>query len=248
MNTLNFFTIVIFQIIGCTCSQPETSVYSKTLTNKVLNSLTRTLSFYEAHLNQLSKRNTALALIVLKEIDNKHGQILQEKFPLEKWVQGLCDSLNKVNRASGHFCWTLNRYWKNRSGNGKSTNSVYWKTLNETFKDNLQEQEHLIGNENWEARIIHQCEMSLVNRCKVPYVCRTILLDRKPKSQYLLTHQLLYRVFIEMMDCPVTKSLETKKDNEIYENLCAKMWMEAEYLEGLNVPVAQRDLFAELGK
>jgi len=110
----------------------------------------------------------------------------------------------------------------------------------------------LIGNEkhaDWEARIVHQCEMSLVNRCKVPYVCRTILLDRKPRSRYLLTHQLLYRVFIESMDCPVTKSLVTMEtDEEIYGNLCAKMLTEAEYLDGLNVPVDQRDLFAELGE
>lgn len=49
----------------------------------------------------------------------------------------------------------------------------------------------------------------------------------------------------ETAECP---SINYKTEEETYSNLCAKMNMEAKYLDILKVPPVCRDLFAEYGK
>lgn len=48
------------------------------------------------------------------------------------------------------------------------------------------------------------------------------------------------------MDCPDLKSVVLEK--EIYNNLCAKIYLQAEYIDLLNLPPVHRDMFAEYGK
>jgi len=105
-----------------------------------------------------------------------------------------------------------------------------------------------IGNEKeglW-GKLNAQCQNALASRCEIPYICERTLLDPTPRSQYLLTHQLFQRILIDNADCPNLRSFVTEEDT--YTKLCTKAYMEAQYLDLLDVPINQRDLFAELGE
>lgn len=179
-------------------------------------------------------------------IDDKHGGILQQTFPIGEWIERQC---KYAEEQEGKFCKTLASHWKNRSGT--SGNREYWKAVQVLQKRvNQMENQELenIGNEKegiW-GPLNGQCQTAIVSRCEIPYVCERTLLDPTPRSQYLLTHQLLQRLLIETMDCPSTKSFVTEQ--EIYTSLCTKMYLEAKYLDILDVPIVHRDLFAETSK
>lgn len=38
-----------------------------------------------------------------------------------------------------------------------------------------------------------ECQLALINRCEVPHICEQTFFDPVPRSQYMLTHQLLSR-------------------------------------------------------
>ncbi len=80
----------------------------------------------------------------------------------------------------------------------------------------------------------------------MPLICERTLLDPTPRSQYLLTHQLIERLFIDSSNCPNLLPHVTKE--EMYTKFCAKAYMEAQYLDLLDVPILQRGLFGELSK
>lgn len=185
------------------------------------------------------------------DIDDKHGSVLQRNFPLDQWIQSNCDKTVALNSGEKDFCMSLVSQWKNRSGAKSGANMQYWKSasilekhLNEIGLEELEnigtEKEGLWGVLNTE------CQEALVNRCEIPYICERTLLDPVPRSQYLLTHQILQRLFIDNSDCPNLRSFVT--EDETYEKLCTKAYVEAQFLDLLDVPILQRDLFAELGE
>lgn len=145
---------------------------------------------------------------------------------------------------------SLVRQWKNRSGGKTSGNMGYWKPTS-VIEYHLGKIDHEtldnIGNEKeglWGILNV-ECQEAVVNRCEIPHVCERTLLDPNPRSQYLLTHQLIQRLFIDNSDCPNLRQFVTLE--ETYAKLCTKAYMEAQYLDLLDVPILQRDLFAELG-
>lgn len=250
---------------------PVNSKVLKNLEIKVLDSITRTLSFYGSQLDEISTADTALTLKMLKgkqrlaflpsktftiilsilvstlDIDDKHGKILQKNFPVNQWIQSNCEA----NSNEEKFCKSLIRQWKNRSAGKSMANMEYWKPAfvlqnqlnqidDETLENIGEEKEGLWGKLNGE------CQEALVNRCEIPYICERTLLDPTPRSQYLLTHQLFQRLILDNTDCPNLRSLVTEE--ETYAKFCTKAYMEAQYLDLLNVPINHRDLFAELGE
>jgi len=125
-------------------------------------------------------------------------------------------------------------YWKPAFVLQKHINELDNKTV-ENIGD---EKEGLWGILNGE------CQKAVVRRCEIPYICERTLLDPTPRSQYLLTHQIFQRILIDNSDCPNLQSFVTEE--EIYTNMCTKAYMEAQYLDLLDVPINHRDLFAEL--
>ncbi|KAJ6636456.1 hypothetical protein Bhyg_15046 [Pseudolycoriella hygida] len=215
------------------------------LLNKVLDSLMRILNFYEAQLEDITTDDASLSIKMLKEIDDKHGKVFQEKYPLNELIKKSCDVSNG-NKES--ICYALADKWKNRSGKISASNMEYWKPPsvlqsyinrvdNETIARIGDEKEGLWGTVN------AQCQDAILRRCEIPYVCERTLMDPTPRSQYLLTHQIFQRLIVENVDCPT--SFVT--DAEIYANMSAKLYMEAQFLDLMDVPINNRDLFSELG-
>lgn len=187
--------------------------------------------------------------IFILGIDDKHGKFFQSLFPLETFIQQSCDTA--INTPVSDHCTALAHYWKNRSG--RKVNVKYWKDksiLQNVLSQVENKTVETIGHEREEIWVLLnlQCQMALTSRCEIPYVCERTLLDPTPRSQYLLTHQLFQRFLIEMVDCPNVEVKSFVTEEEIYTNLCAKMYMEAKYVEILDVPIIHRDLFAEIGK
>lgn len=146
---------------------------------------------------------------------------------------------------------SLVRQWKNRSGAKTGANLEYWKPAS-VLESYLSQVDHAtlnnIGNEKeglW-GILNAECQEALVNRCEIPYICERTLLDPTPRSQYLLTHQLIQRIFVDNSDCPNLRPFVTKEEQ--YAKLCTKAYIEAQYLDLLDVPILQRDLFSELGE
>lgn len=108
-----------------------------------------------------------------------------------------------------------------------------------TLSDIGDEKEGLWGILN------RECQQAIVDRCEIPYICERTLLDETPRSQYLLTHQILQRLLIDNGNCPNLQKFVTKDD--MYAKLCTKAYLEAQYMDLLDVPINHRDLFAELG-
>ncbi len=166
----------------------------------------------------------------------------------------MCERSKSHLAAQGEFCHNLARQWKNRSGSKKTGNMDYWKNASviqsqlNRIDDNIFEN---IGREHegmW-GKLNGECQLALVSRCEIPYVCERTLLDPTPRSQYLLTHQVLQRVLIETVDCPDSLTVSSfVTEDSTYTELCAKMYMEASYLDVLNLPIVHRDLFTEFGK
>lgn len=181
------------------------------------------------------------------DIDDKHGKVFHEKFPLELWINRICES---TIGQEGDICYSLARRWTASSQRDKFGGD-HWKSpqlihniVNQTDDKILEN----VGNESeglW-GPFNGQCQMAIANRCEIPYVCERTLLDPTPRSQYLLTHQLFQRLLIDTLDCPNIKNLAS--DQETYTKFCAKMYIEAKYLDALDVPVLLRNLFAEYGK
>lgn len=238
----------------------------------MFDSLTRALNFYNNQLDDITKGDSSLALKTLKgkrnaeakslialsrqnsmlsDIDDKHGKILQKTYPIDQFIQRNCDKTIDLNPGEEEFCMALVRQWKNRSGAKTSANMKYWKpasVLEARLSEIDQATLDSIGTEKeglWKVLNV-ECQEAVVNRCEIPYICERTLLDPTPRSQYLLTHQLIQRIFIDNSDCPNLRSFAT--DEEMYEKLCTKAYVEAQFLDLLGVPILQRDLFAELGE
>lgn len=142
----------------------------------------------------------------------------------------------------------MNRQWKNRSG-GKIMN--YWKPAT-VLQNHLNQIDDVtmdnIGNEKeglW-GRVNGECQEAVVNRCEIPYICERTLMDPTPRSQYLLTHQIFQRLLVDNANCPNLRPFVS--DDHMYAKMCTKAYLEAQYLDLLDVPVNNRDLFAELGE
>lgn len=155
----------------------------------------------------------------------------------------------KESNLEGNFCKSFVRQWRNKTRVNQATRNhcksskIIEELINQTDNKILQD----IGDESegtWKT-LTGQCQMDLMDRCEIPFVCERTVLDPTPRSQYFLTHQLLQRVFIDIIDCPDLK--EFISENDIYANLCAKMYIEAKFLDAINVPILQRGLFAEYG-
>lgn len=193
--------------------------------------------------------NQLFFFIYYTGIDDKHGKGLQKSFPLEDWINILCTSDGDSDDEDAFWCNTLARQWKNNSGN--KTNFEYWKPVSTIQKYlNLVQKSDLetLGAEPdvmW-GPLNGQCQTVLVSNCEIPYVCERTVLDPNPKTQYFLTHQVFQRILVETVDCPDLKSVVLEE--KTYDALCAKSYMEAQYLDLLNLPPIHRDLFAEYGK
>lgn len=106
---------------------------------------------------------------------------------------------------------------------------------------------HTVGGESeiiW-GRLNGQCQNALVTKCEIPRLCRQTFFDPTPTSQYMLTHQLLMRMFAEFGSCPAARELINP---EVNHKLCAKIYKEAQLIHALDVPERLRDLFVEQSK
>lgn len=171
---------------------------------------------------------------------------------MSQWVQDICEQASVRNQIEGNVCKSVARQWNSKIAS--EGNSAHWKSasileghLNQTNDQVLKN----IGDEKEEmwASLVGQCQQGLTLRCEIPYVCARTLLDPMPRSQYQLTHQLLHRVLLENSDCPSSsaiKSIVTEEDT--YNSLCSKIYMEAKYLDVIEVPAVYRDLFSEMGE
>ncbi|KAJ6645444.1 UPF0764 protein C16orf89 like [Pseudolycoriella hygida] len=216
------------------------------LESEVLDSIIRTLKFYEAQLDDIVTDDSSLTIKMVKDADDKHGKVLQQNYPLDEWIQKLCLD-EAIDNDEETFNLLMVQKWKSRSGKKTGENMDYWKPSSvlqnyidrvdhETIENIGDEKEGLWGVLNG------QCQGAWIIRCEIPYICERTLLDPTPRSQYLLTHQILQRLVVENGDCP--KFFLT--DDEIYANMCTKSYMEAQFLDLMEVPINHRDLFAEL--
>lgn len=163
---------------------------------------------------------------------------------MNQWIQNAFKTGKELDKL-------LVSQWKNRSGGTRKAVLDYWKPafvlqnyldqIDDVTLDNIgDEKEGLWGKLNAE------CQDAIVSRCQIPYICERTLLDPKPRSQYLLTHQIFQRLLIDNANCPNLQKFIS--EDEMYTKLCTKAYLEAQYLDLLDVPINQRDLFAELGK
>lgn len=140
------------------------------------------------------------------------------------------------------------RQWKNRSG----SRTDYWKPASvlQSHLDRIDDGTLVqVGDEKeglW-GKVNAECQDAVVSRCEIPHICERVLLDPVPRSQYLLTHQIFQQLIIDNSNCPNLQQF-VSSDDEHYTKLCTKAYLEAQYLDILNVPINQRDLFAELGE
>lgn len=168
---------------------------------------------------------------------------------MDHWIEESCNAGRVYNNSEESFCHLLVRQWKNRSGGTSGANMDYWKPASYLQSYLNQVDDHTIetiGDEKeglW-GKVNGECQHAIVSRCEIPYICERTLLDPTPRSQYLLTHQIFQRLIVENAGCP--KSFVTEE--EIYANMCTKSYMEAQFLDLMDVPINHRDLFAELGK
>ncbi|CAL8091974.1 unnamed protein product [Orchesella dallaii] len=203
----------------------------KLIKQLVIESIQRSLKFYESHLNELIDLHSVFGLMMLKAVDDVHGQRIQKQFPIQKWASQLC---SKNSFGQKEFCTRVANLWKSSRSN--------WKPFEVVYK--LAKQFENIGNEKevfW-GPVTVDCQEALLLRCDVPYVCERTLFDPVPRSQYHLTHQLLQRIFAERFECEAASSL---LDEKINDQLCAKMYREADFVAKLNYPEILRDLFTE---
>ncbi|XP_037040755.1 uncharacterized protein LOC119077640 [Bradysia coprophila] len=218
---------------------PNNSNEYKNLEIKVVDSISRTLNFYYSQLDDIKEGDSSLSLEILKDIDAKHGKFFQQNFPLKQMIQSASNSGQELDKL-------MVRQWKIRTA---KANTNYWKPalvlqnyLNQIDDATLDN----IGNEKeglW-GKVNSECQDAIVSRCEIPYICERTLLDRTPRSQYLLTHQIFQRLLIDNANCPNLQPFIS--DDDIYAKLCTKAYLEAQYLDLLDVPINQRDLFAEL--
>lgn len=187
----------------------------------------------------------------ISDVDNKHGKVLHKDFPLDQWIQSVCNAEKVLHSSEESFCKSMISQWKNRSGGTSKANMEYWKPahvlqnyfneIDDFTLDNIgDEKEGLWGILNGE------CQEAVVSRCEIPYICERTLLDPIPRSQYLLTHQIFQRLLVDNSNCPNLRSFVTEEN--MYTKMCTKAYLEAQYLDLLDVPINQRDLFAELGE
>lgn len=170
---------------------------------------------------------------------------------MDQWIQRNCDNSIASNPDDEKSYRSSIRQWKNRSGRKTSADMKYWKPASVLERYLGQIDDATIENigterEGLRSKLNIECHEAVVTRCEMPYRCERTLLDPTPRSQYLLTHQLIERLFIDNSDCPNLRQFVTTE--ETYEKFCVKAYMEAQFLDLLNVPILQRNLFAELGK
>lgn len=134
-------------------------------------------------------------------------------------------------------CKALTGLWKSRPGHWKSPSII--NEYSKKYESIGKEKEVIWGRLNGE------CQLALLTRCEVPYVCERTLFDPTPRSQYMLTHQLLQRTLAELGTCSSTKDMI---DQEVNHHMCAKIYKEAQLISKLNTPEILRDLFAEQSK
>ncbi|CAL8129034.1 unnamed protein product [Orchesella dallaii] len=175
--------------------------------------------------------------MILKAVDDKYGQIFQKLFPLANWLIEIC---SQFDGDTGKKCRNLPHVWK--ASNMKNS----YKSWDSITKYDSKWNKELIANEKeyiW-ALLNSECQSALINRCEVPHVCERTFLDPEPRSQYFLTHQLLLRILIEQQsdECP---SLKRFVDHDVNDQLCARMYKEAQLVEKLGYPHMLRDIFSE---
>jgi len=201
--------------------------------NRVVSSIQRALNFFESHLDHLDTIEPAFGLVALKVVDDKHGSELQKKYPLSEWISRVCSTLSDNKEAE--TCNAMTKIWKSRPALSWKSESIIQEYASEV-KQVGSEKEVIWGKLNGE------CQVALLTRCEVPYVCERTLFDPIPRSQYMLTHQLLQRTFAELGNCPSTKNLI---DSETNHRICAKIYKEAQLIDVVKTPAVFRDLFTE---
>lgn len=161
----------------------------------------------------------------------------------------------------------------------KQTGPGRWQPANLVQAASQQFNSDEIGQEKeliWSG-LNTECFKATLFRCEIPHVCERVFFDPKPRSQYMLTHQLLHRMVAEQVhriknrhhttpnyycvppkltychdfqpDC--LQDITRHADPNVNLNLCAKMYKESEYVSGLQRRLGLsylEDLQAEFGK
>ncbi|CAL8128954.1 unnamed protein product [Orchesella dallaii] len=211
-----------------------TSTKSASLKMRILDAIEQTLKFYESHIDLLpTVSDPSVGLSILKAADDKHGKLLQGTYNISDWISNIC---NQAVPGEKEFCEASSTKWNLRNGQ-------MWKSA-KVVKDNGVEDSSVIGHEKeymW-GKLNGQCQLAVVTRCEVPYVCERTLYDTVPRSMYFLTHQMFQRILTEQTDCESAKRL---LNEEVNDKLCSKMYQEANLISKLDYPNILRDLFSE---
>ncbi|CAL8129030.1 unnamed protein product [Orchesella dallaii] len=201
--------------------------------NQTIEAIERTLKFYESHYHMMTTVDSMVGLLFLKRVDDENNQKFQKSYPLVSWAEDICTRLSGDEQKK---CRALIR----------NTKSQFPPIKPHELVTHLVESGHwgVIGSEKeylW-ARLNVECQTALLLRCEIPYICARTLFDPVPRSQYFLTHQALMRILAEESDCP---NIQNYLENSVNDQLCTKMYLEAQLIAQMGYPHSLRDLFSE---
>ncbi|OXA62173.1 UPF0764 protein C16orf89 [Folsomia candida] len=219
------------------CSDAETEKLA------LKDAIQRAVNFYEAHVSELNTLDAAVGLQVVQGI----SQHLEDRGLTHLLSALITDIVKKAIAAMSNPV--------DREGAITAMNATYSPFSGQNFPgwsphEIIAQQSAAfpsVGDDPeivW-GRLNSACFVSLMNSCEVPTLCRNTYLDPEPQSQYMLTHQVLYRLMARSLSCDIKHRKLFIENEENLELLCAKMYAEAEMLAEYGFPVWGRDLFSE---
>ncbi|CAL8069380.1 unnamed protein product [Orchesella dallaii] len=199
---------------------------------KIKNAIEKVLKFYGSHEDLVLKQSRDLpGLSFLVGVDDKYGKQLQAAYNISSWLTRTC---NQLTSNKNDFCAKSIKTWKQSGANKWKSKDVIDSIITSSVDAAGEEKDYA-----WSVLNGH-CQHALLLKCEVPYICEKILYDPIPKSQYLLAKQMLQRILTEQSDCPEAKKLLSK---EVNDQLCSKMYQEAQLISEMSYPHVLRELF-----
>lgn len=169
------------QIPNPACQKGDSAVE---LRNKVMASISRALNFQQGHSEDYPYMvDFSLAAAILQGVDPKHRMHFQKMYPIKQWTDQLCNGSGDIHLDAR--CRGLVQTFSKPRAEFKSLN------ISMDLNDLGVEKEILFSLLN------EKCLDALLERCEVPAVCEQVMFDPHPKSQYMLSHQLLFRILAE---------------------------------------------------
>ncbi|CAL8068294.1 unnamed protein product [Orchesella dallaii] len=202
---------------------------------KTTKAIEKVLQFYATHEDVVLREARDLAgLSILKAVEDKYARKFQTVPEISTWLQRTC---NQVAPKEKEFCFKTTTIWNyHHKGNNWKSANIIDKIRSSSVAPIGQEKEYTVSVLNG------HCQVALLTACQVPHVCEKTLYDPVPRSQYYLAHQILQRIFTEQSDCPEAKQFLSE---EINDQLCSKMYQEAQLISEMGYPQALRDIFVE---